>query len=247
MSLLPTKTKSNPWPTIILVILTAGITLLLVTAVNTCNRATPTGQAPDSVMYWRNEANKGVASLRGAIEDFGVQSKRLTDSIARVYGAKFKQLKEYVVAAMETRADIPFQEGSTAIDYMPVDPEKPDCPPEIQNIRGSFVSPYYQAEAQLGQEPYLHLIGYDTATVVWKDTTIGRFLNRKQYLQLDFSLANPDTRVTGLKAYRVPAPPPKKWAIGLQFGYSGYFDVRHQRLGFAPTVGIGVTKTLIRF
>lgn len=242
-----TTNKSSPWPTIILVLLTAGLTLLLTNMVTTCNRATPTGQAPDSVMYWRNEANKGVASLRGAIQDFGVQSKKLTDSIARVYGSKFNQLREYVIATMETRADVPFEQGSTERDYMPIDSERPDCPPETRNIRGSFQSPYYHADAQLGEDPYLKVIGFDTLTVVWKDTTIGRFLNRKKYLQLDISLANPDTKISGIKSYRVPPPLPKKWAIGLQFGFSGYFDVRRQRLGFAPTIGVGVTKTLIRF
>lgn len=248
MSLLSPKSGSSPWPTIILVVLTAGLTLLLANIVSTCNRATPTGQAPDSVMYWQNEANKNVASLRGAIEDFGVQSKKLSDSIARVYGVKFNQLREYLIGTTRTEADIPIS-GDQHYEYLPpvVYNNHDTCPPQISSIAGTFESPYYVANARLGEDPYLHLVGFDTLTVVWKDTTIGRFFNRKKYLQLDVSLANPDTRITGLKSYRIPPPPPKKWAIGLQFGYSGYFDVRRQRLGFAPTIGVGVTKTLIRF
>lgn len=247
MGLLTTN-KTNPWPTIILVILTAAITIFIMTYVKGCNQATPTGQAPDSVIYWRNQANKEVAALRGAVQDFGVQSRRLTDSIAQVYGVKFNQLREYLVATTVTRAEIPIK-GSQSIEYrQPIVYNNTDtCPPEIKNIAGTFESPYYVANVRLGEDPQMKLVSFDTLTVVWKDTTIGKFFNRKKYLQLDVSLANPDTRVTGLRSYRVPPPQPKKWAIGLQFGWSGYFDVKRQRVGIAPTIGVGVTKTLLRF
>ncbi len=243
-----TMTKSGPWPTVILVVVSIAATVLVMTQLRSCGMARPTGQMPDSVMYWRNQANKEVASLRGAVEDFGVQSKKLTDSIARVYGAKFNQLKEYLVANTRTQADIPLK-GNQSIEYrQPIVYNNSDtCPPQIKNIAGTFESPYYVANVQLGEDPRLKLVGFDTLTVVWKDTTIGRWFKKRQYLQLDVSLANPDTRITGLTSYRVPPPKPKKWAIGFQAGYGIYFDIKRQRTGFAPYFGIGATKTLLRF
>ena len=76
---------------------------------------------------------------------------------------------------------------------------------------------------------------------------MGRFLRKKTYLQFDISLANPDTRVTGIKTYRVPAPKPKTWSFGIQFGYGVTVSPTTRRLTPGPYVGIGFTKGLIRF
>ncbi len=248
MSLLAAKGKSSPWQTIILVVITVILTLLLANKIQTCNRAKPTGEAPDSVRYWMNEHGKQVASLRGAMEDFGVQNQRLTDSMAQVYTRRIKDLKEYIIADIETHSEIPYKIGSTEIDYHPPTViGKDTCPPEIRNIAGTFQSDYYMADVQLGEDPWMKLVGYDTLTVVWKDTTIGKFLNRKKYLQLDVSLANPDTRVTGLKSYRIPQPKPKRWAIGFTGGYGVAYDLKTQKVTVGPQIGLGVTRTFIRF
>lgn len=247
MSIFSTQ-KSGPWPTIILVIVTAALTLLISMQVQTCRKPTPTGQAPDSLIHSVNKAGDQVTSLRGTVEDFGIQQRRITDSIANVYGAKFRELREYMIAVLQTKAEIPIVQGSTQYDYYPPTIINQDtCPPQVRNIRAAFESPYYYADAQLGEDPHLKIIGFDTLTAVWRDTTIGRLFKKKTYLQFDLSLANPDTRVTGLKTYRVPAPPPKKWAIGLQTGYGFVISPATQRITPGPYIGIGVTKTLIRF
>lgn len=243
-----TSGKSSPWPTVILVLVTAGLTLLLSNKISTCNRATPTGHAPDSVIYSINKVGDTIASLRGAMEDFGIQNKRIADSIAKVYGAKLKELREYVIATLKTQAEVPIVDGSQHWEYMPPTIINGDtCPPQVRNISGTFESGYYHADAQLGEEPYLKVIGYDTLTVIWRDTTIGRFFNKKKYLQLDVSLANPDTRVTGIKAYRLPLPAPKRWAIGFTGGYGWHVDPKTAKVSAGPYIGIGLTRTLIRF
>jgi len=248
MSLLSTPRKSGPWPTIILVIVTAALTIVVMLALKQCQKPTPTGQAPEEILYHINKLGDSVASLRGAEQDFAVQSKRLTDSIANVYGAKLRDLKEYMIAILQTKAEIPVVIGSTQYDYAPpVVINQDTCPAQIRNIRGTFESPYYYVDAQLGEDPHMKLIAFDTLTTVWKDTTIGKLFNKKRYLQLDINLANPDTRVTGLKSYRRPAPAPKKWSFGFQAGYGMVINPRTQRLTPGPYIGIGFTKSLIRF
>lgn len=67
------------------------------------------------------------------------------------------------------------------------------------------------------------------------------FLGRRETFVSGFSL-NPKTRLEGLQQVKLTESiKPKKWAIGLQAGYG------FNGAGLSPYVGIGVTRTLIRF
>lgn len=244
----PPTRRSNPWPTVWLILVTAGLAFIICNQLHSCHQPKTTGHAPDSLLYWQNEAGRLQASLRGAEVDYANQNQRLTDSMARDAGVRLKNLREYLIATLKTETVIkdPVDQHT---EYLPptVTPHGDTCPAEIRNLSATFVTRYDSIDVQLGEDPYLVRIGWDTVSVVWKDTTIGPLFNRKKYLQLDFSLANPDTRVTGLKAYRIPAPAPKKWTIGLQSGYGANVDRKTGTVRTGPYVGIGLTRTLLRF
>lgn len=63
----------------------------------------------------------------------------------------------------------------------------------------------------------------------------------KKQLYMDAWPLNPNASIKGLQSIKVNAPQPKKWAIGIIAGY--YFNGQVM----APGVGIGITKTIIRW
>ncbi len=192
---------------------------------------------------WINDAGDIVSSLKGTPEAFAVVDRKEADSIAKVFKVKEKQLLEYIIALEHTNADLLADINSKEADYFPVDTTK-DCPPEIKNLRQTFINPYYIAKAQLGDSPYLHLQAFDTVTVLWKKVNEGSIFNRRHLIQLDVSTANPDTKVSGIKAYRI-IEKPKRWAIGVTAGYG--FNLKSSVPQFVPMISFGITKTLIRF
>lgn len=194
-------------------------------------------------LVWVNDAGDIVASLKGTPEAFAVADRKEADSIARVYRVKEKGLVEYIVALEHTNADLLAENNSKEADYFPVDSKK-DCPPQVKNLRQSFSSPYYVARVQLGDSPYLHLQSFDTVTLVWKKVKEGWLFNRKHLIQLDVSTANPDTKVSGIKAYRIYEKP-KRWAIGVGLGYG--VSLADKIPNPVPMISISVQKTLIRF
>lgn len=185
-----------------------------------------------------NKAGDSVISLKGNEQDFGAIEKRIADSIAGVYSTKVKDLKELIIAQTRTIAELTAA-GPIEKDYSP-DTSHKDCPPVIKNMRQTFTNPYYTARVQIGDSSYMHLAGYDTITALWKRVREGNIFNRKTYLQLDISHANPDTKVTGLLAYRVPDPKPKKFGIGLSAGVTWIDKWR-------PYAGLGLNWNIIRF
>jgi hypothetical protein len=208
-----------------------------------CNRENPPQAAGELQSYdWINNAGDIVSSLKGSAEAFSKDDSHLSDSLASVYKTERKKLLEYVVFRENSIADVPPVSGTKAADYFP--PKDSVCPAQVKNVRESFSNPYYTADVQIGDSSYMHLQHQDTITVLWKKITEGGLFNRKHFLQLDLSSADPSNKIYGVKAYRKQIEQ-KKWGIGLQLGYG--FSFSGNQLSRSPYVGIGITKTFIRF
>jgi hypothetical protein len=218
-----------------------------------CSPSPGTGKQPvlDSSSYWKNVANNAVASLHGAQDDFGIIEERYKDSIAKIYKTKPRLIKEIVVASTKSESDIPpvgepewtiakndsdyFSTGNvvgTKFDTTSIFLSNKLI--KRGNVKQKFENSYYTADVQIGDSSYMHLVGYDTTTLIWKRV--------KQELQLDISHANPDVKIIGLAGYRIPDKKPKRWGIGAQIGM-GY------SIGFKPSIyiGVGLQRTIIRF
>lgn len=232
-------------PHIAYLVLIAALATIILFLLRGCGGAADPGgdHQPDSLIYWKNKAGDAVASLKGKEAAFSVKERGLLDSLAKVYAAKPKQVTEYVIIYQEGKTELDPVDTSKAADYGPV--TDPDCPPPIKNLRQRFTSPYYTADVQIGDSSYLTLHSKDTVTVLWERKKEGPIFKRNQYLQINVSTANPGTRVSGLKAYRIADPKPKKWAIGLTAGYGISPMQKPQRP--EPYIGIGLIRTLIRF
>jgi hypothetical protein len=63
----------------------------------------------------------------------------------------------------------------------------------------------------------------------------------KSELMMDAWPSNPNASLRGLQSIKLNAPAPKKWALGITAGY--YFNGQV----ILPGIGIGITKTLIRW
>jgi len=217
----------------------AIVLFVIISKVTNCNGTGSSSiNAPDSVFYYKNEANKATAYLKEALASWEASDQHWKDSIAKVYNSKTKFLKEILVIDQKGDADIE-PTGPVERDFYPV--YMTDCPPEVKNIRQRFSNEWYDATVQIGDSSYLHLKAQDRITVVWKQVNEGSIFHRKKYLQLDVSNENPDVTVTGLKTFRVNEKKPKQWSVGLQVGYG--------ISGRKPSiyVGIGISKSIIRF
>lgn len=224
----------------ILILTWLCITVAILFTCNHCN-PTPLQESSEQVdtLAWVNDAGDIVSSLKADPSYFARHDQELIDSLAKVYKTTPKKIVEYVTIYTEGKNDIK-PDGPAAADYFPVDTTK-NCPPQIRNLRQAFSSPYYRADVQVGDSSFLRLQSYDTVTVLWKRVNEGSVFNRRHLLQLDVSTANPDTKVYGLKAYRVEEKK-KSWGIGLQVGYGLSTTMKP-----APFIGVGITKTIIRF
>lgn len=84
-------------------------------------------------------------------------------------------------------------------------------------------------------------IGYksfDSLTFITYTKKKNIFSPKELYLN-GFTM-NPNSSINGLQSVKLTVPPPK-WAIGINAGY--YFDGS----SFRPGIGIGITKTIIRW
>jgi hypothetical protein len=224
------------------ILLLSGL-CLMVAILFTCNQCHPPniqgGSEQVDTLEWVNGSGDIVTSLKASPEYFAKAKQEVIDSMAKAYKTKVKNVIEYVTVTTEGNNDVK-PSGPVAADYFPVDTNK-NCPPQIKSLRQAFSSPYYKAVVQVGDSSYMHLQSFDTVTVLWKKVKEGSIFNRRNLIQLDVSTANPDTKVSGIKAYRIYEKP-KRWAIGIQFGYGLSNSMRP-----APFVGIGITKSIIRF
>jgi hypothetical protein len=226
----------------ILLIVTAIIVIAFI--LFTCNHSSTSIQGSSEevdTLEWVNDGGDLVSSQKSSPEYFSEERNHLIDSLAKVYNVKPKKIIEYVVVTTEGNTDVRPEGKPTIEDYFPV--EK-DCPPIPKRVSQNFSSPYYKAKVQIGDSSYMHLQSFDTVTVLWKKVNEGSIFNRKHLIQLDVSTANPDTKVTGIKTYRIYEKP-KKWAIGFGFGYG--LNLTDKGLTPVPCVNFSIQKTLIRF
>ena len=192
------------------------IFVLVIFLLRCCNGSHDTGKViyADSLFYWKNKAGKLEASLKKKEEEFGIWNLN-KDSIARVLKVKSSQLKEYVVINTRLSDELKAVKGRPPVvryDTTYVHDGAGDyknCPPQIRSLQQTFINTYYVADATISTDPAeskIFLQGIDTVRVAWKRVKEGSIFNRKHFLQIDVSNANPNNVVAGLKAYRVPDP-----------------------------------------
>jgi hypothetical protein len=216
------------------------IGMFLITFSQNIHDAEGSSEQVDS-FTWINGGGDIVASLQGSEQAFAVEDEKEIDSLVKVYKTKEKNLIEYIIALEHTNADLLADVNSKEADYYSYDSSQRNCPPQVKNYRQTFTSPYYIAKAQIGDSSYLQLQSFDTVTVLWKRVKQGSIFNRKSLIQLDVSVANPDTKVYGLKAFRV-AEKNKRFGIGFQVGYGFQKDMRP-----APYIGVGIQYSIFKF
>lgn len=211
----------------------------------TCNHISPPQEGSEQVdtLEWVNGAGDIVSSLKASPEYFSKDRAHLIDSLAKAYNTKPKRVIEYITIETQGETDL-HPDGPVASDYFPVDSNKRNCPPVQRNVLQNFSSAYYKAHVQIGDSSYMHLQSFDTVTVLWKKVNEGSIFNRRHLIQLDVSTANPDTKVSGIKAFRIYEKP-KTWAIGLSVGYG--ISLADRKINPVPMISFGITKTLIRF
>jgi hypothetical protein len=189
--------------TAIIVILAAVVAILLFRPTGCGKGGTITRGTADSTIYWRNKHDQVVASQKALAEQFSVQDARIShllDSVARVYDTKSRNIQELVIA---TNKGLSRLKPSTRVEIDVDTVNVPgNCPPRVLRMRQQFKSPYYLAFVQLGDSSYLDLHSIDTLTYLWKTVREGGLFNRKSYLQLDVTHANPDITITGLTSFR---------------------------------------------
>lgn len=226
--------NKNAW----LVIGAIALVIVIAVIADKCEPQVVVTKPADSVFYWHDKYNNEVASLKGYQEQFGYRESLLLDSIAKVHRSKVKYIKEVVVIT---------QQGETQI----VSTEKPviryvdSAKTKIKSLSEIFFNPWYVATATIditGESSRLELQSTDTISVVWKQVKEGNIFHRKNFLQLDVTNKNPYNHIIALEAYRVPAPKPKKFGIGIQVGYG--FSTGLQPSAY---IGVGASYNIIRF
>lgn len=153
----------------------------------------------DSLQSWVNKQGDTIKSLKKKEEDYFVERKGFVDSIAKLYNSKTKYIREVVKITEKGEVQIVNTE-TPIVKYV----DSNNCP---RIIYQAFENPYYLAEATLdthGDSSKLLLETTDTLSVVWKQVKEGGLFNRKTFLQLDLSNANPYNHITGAEVYRVP-------------------------------------------
>lgn len=199
-----------------------------------------TGNNPDSLVYWKNRAGDLTTSLLASRYDFEVMEERYLDSIAKVYGTKTKYIKETVEIASKLDTELkPIGQPENEFGVI-----KPDtCLPCPVAMRQIFRSKYYEADVRLGRNAFMRLKGTDSLIAVWKQVK----QDGKTFVQLDITNANPDVKITGVKAFRYEQPKvkQKKWSVGIQSGFGMTLD--GSVVEVRPYFGLGLNYSLIRF
>lgn len=220
---------------------TLAILVLLLLIQKKCVRKEPPERAlhvVDSVLYWKNEANRATASLKKMESEYGIKNQLSLDSVARVYRTKEKHLKEVLSAHLISSVIIPVDSNKTSLSLR-IDTSGGYF---IREVVQTYINPWYEGSAVIGgSNPHLQINTYDTLTVVWKRVREGSIFNRRHLLQVDVSNSNPYAQITGLKAYRIPEKR-HRFAIGVQAGYG--FSVGSIP---KPYVGFGLQYNLLCF
>lgn len=200
----------------------------------------------DSVFYWKNKYGDAIASLKKKEEEFAKHQLN-ADSLAKVLNTTSNRLKEYVVIYSKTKDSLKVARNKPPeiIYDVLVDSVYRNCPPAIKSLKQVFANNYHTADVKIDTKntdsSYAIIQSVDTLTIAWKRVKEGGLFNKKHFLQIDASNANPNNTIVGLKAYRVPEKKQKKIGIGIQAGY-GIDDNFIAR----PYIGIGISYNFIR-
>lgn len=160
-------------------------------------------------------------------------------AINKKFGTEIKDVK----LAMQTRTrDTVYLPQDTAVT---VPPEyTPDS--SAHTLTGIFNNPWYMAKAVVSSNPSklpgsLSLVVKDSVTYLFNTKRSGSLFNRREDMEVSITHANPYIKEVGVKVVRVPyTNKPKKWGIGVQAGMT-IIPIPQ------PYLGIGVTRTFIRF
>jgi hypothetical protein len=211
-----------------------------------CNGKVVVVSPIDSTIHWKNKAGDSVISQKGYEEQFAVIKKKIADSIAKVYRSRINDLQELLIISSITKAEIPAEPGTKETDYYPV-VVNDDCPGQVRTLAQTFSNEHYRVFVRIGVESSydsMHLERFDTTTVLWSWEKEGNIFNRKRFLQLDISSADPDNKINVLP-YRKPQEKAKRFGIGAQLGATLTF--KNFRPALKPYIGAGISYNLIRF
>lgn len=229
-------TKTN-W---ILVAIVLALILFIVLMKCTVSKDVLPASKTDTLTRWEVKDSLYVSSLlTKKDQEYSNLDKHLRDSIAGIYRITTKQINELLQANLKAESEVPAID-SAVIEVAP-SPVK-NCPPIVKSMTQRYKNKWYDATATTGERPRLLLKVYDTLTVIQHEVTTGNIFNRQRYHQLDISLSNPVNIISGVRSFKVTAPKPKKFGIGVQVGYGW-------QSGLRPSIyaGVGIQYSIIRF
>lgn len=177
-------------------------------------------------------AEMAEASTSEVIEEFF----KLED-INKRFGTKIKNLETAIQSRSRDSVIIYQDTGSTVIRYLPDS--------SAFSLTGIFNNPWYMAKATVSSDVHklpgsLSLVVMDTTLITIDKSRVGNIFTRRDQYNVSILHANPYVKELGIKSITVPTPKPKKWGIGIQGGYT-IIPIPQ------PYIGIGVTRTFIRF
>lgn len=212
-----------------------------------CNSVKPVVVKPlsDSVSFYKNKYGNQVAYQKGQEQQFAYIEKRYKDSLAKLH----RNILEAVSIRMRGRAVVQGS-GKPTIVYdttyaMSFPMSLDSCPPQIKSLDDIFLSDYYTVQAHIetnGEGSFVEVQTYDTLSFIVKEVKEGGLFNRKTFIQVEASNANPHNIIENMKVYRVATKKQKRFGLGLQAGY-GFSE------GVQPRayIGIGIHYSLINF
>jgi hypothetical protein len=150
--------------------------------------------------------------------------QRIIDSLTGVLRIKEKQIADINQVGTTTTGTF---KPDIEVVYVGAD--------EVYEV--SFKDRWFEMKGTVGKEEKWKYSVKDSITLVtyWKKTG---FLKLGRKLVLDGFSQNPNTKIDGLTAIKIDKARPKKWGIGVNV-----IDGKQWK----PYVGVGLTKTLIRF
>ncbi len=237
------------WGKIIPWVLVGALLVLFIMDLQGCFKPRPgivEKPMQDSIIFWKTKLGDSIKSLRAKEADFADIHQKDLDSIARLLDTKSDLVQEIISLKSHGQVTLPAApEKPPVIVY--VDSGKGE---KIESITQVFSNPYYQVVAQIHPDNYnlstAQVQTFDSLLLTWKYVKTGGLFNRKTYLQLDVKNANPYNEIYQAEAFRRAPVDPPKWGIGIFAGWGYGFNVVGGNYGY-PIIGVGITRTFIRF
>lgn len=79
-------------------------------------------------------------------------------------------------------------------------------------------------------------IGYEGGNLFKRGTPYARVIN-----------LNPYTYTSDFRVYQISVPKPKQFGLGIQSGFGGLYDIKHNNLGYGFYIGVGFSYNIIRW